>query len=102
MSALETTVRVSPEKQTLILAGEVVPRRSPGASAPSRPLTIVATPADETMLLMRDGDQYQASGSEFIPISRDFSSPPSPADAYLRTQALSSIRGRTHLVDTYA
>jgi hypothetical protein len=44
MSALEPTVRVNSEKQTLILAGEPVPRR---------PLTIVATPVDDPFLLVR-------------------------------------------------
>src|ERR1700761_9263783 len=100
MSALETTVRVSPEKQTLILAGEEIPRRNQGNSTPGRPLTIVATPADQTMLLMRDGGD--SPGSELIPISRTLAWPPSPANEYLRPQSLSSRLGPTHLVDTYA
>jgi hypothetical protein len=49
MSALENTVRVSSEKQTLILAGEPVPQRG-GIAGPrsfayidsQRPLTIIA------------------------------------------------------------
>ena|ERR1700733_16197002 len=100
MSALETTVRVTSEKQTLILAGEEIPRRNRADLSSSRPLTIVATPADETMLLMRDG--AESPGSELIPVSRSFALPPSPANAYLRTQALSPRRGPAHLVDTYA
>jgi hypothetical protein len=100
MSALETTVRVTPEKQTLILAGEEIPRRSLADSSSSRPLTIVATQADETLLLMRDGNA--APGTELIPVLRNVTQPANPATAYLRTQALSSPRGRAHLVDTYA
>jgi hypothetical protein len=99
MSALETTVRVSPEKQTLILAGEAIPRRN-FDSLSNRPLTIVATPADETKLLIQDGSEPAASA--LIPISRNFTSPASPANAYLRTQALTLRGGRTHLLDTYA
>jgi hypothetical protein len=99
MSALETTVRVTPEKQTLILAGESLPRRSL-ANSSDRPLTIVATPADQTMLLMQD--RGESPGSELISISRAFAFPPSPAGAYLRTQALSSLGDPAHLVDTYA
>ncbi|HXP65489.1 MAG TPA: hypothetical protein VN815_08450 [Steroidobacteraceae bacterium] len=99
MSALETTVRVSPEKQTLILAGETIPRRN-FDSLSNRPLTIVATPADETMLLMQDGDG--PAGSALPKAARNFITPVSPANAYLRTQALSSPHRRTHLVDLYA
>jgi hypothetical protein len=85
-------VRVTPEKQTLILAGEDVPRRDHVNSAHSRPLTIVATPADETMLLMQDGDRS----------SRASPLPMSPASAYLLTQALARSPRPAHLVDTYA
>ena len=99
MSALETTVRVGPEKQTLILAGEAIPRRNVDSVA-NRPLTIVATPADETMLLNQDGKQ--PTGSALLENSRRFAPPANPAYAYLRTQALSSPRSRTHLVDLYA
>ena len=99
MSALETTVRVTPEKQTLILAGEEIPRRNHANSTPVRPLTIVATSADQTMLLMRDGGE--SPGSDLIPVSRTFALPPSPANEYSRTQSLSSF-GPAHLVDTYA
>jgi hypothetical protein len=100
MSALETTVRVTSEKQTLILAGEEIPRRNLADVNSSRPLTIVATRADETMLLMSDG--AEAPGSALMPLSRTSALPPSPANAYLRTQALTSRRARAHLVDTYA
>jgi hypothetical protein len=100
MSALETTVRVTPEKQTLILAGEEIPRRNFVNASSGRPLTIVATPADETLLLMQDG--IDSPGSALIPISPNSAPIASPANAYLRTQAISSRNGRAHLVDTYA
>ena len=100
MSALETTVRVTSEKQTLILAGEEIPRRSLADSTSSRPLTIVATQADETLLLMRDGNA--PPGTELTPVLHNFPLAATPANAYLRTQALASQRGRAHLVDTYA
>ena len=91
MSALETIVRVSPEKQTLILAGEMIPRR---------PLTIVATPVEEPMLLVRESDE--PAGSALTLRTRNPSASANPADAYIRTQALSSHRARTRLVDLYA
>jgi hypothetical protein len=99
MSALETTVRVSPEKQTLILAGETIPRRN-FDSLSNRPLTIVATPADETLLLNQDGERARASA--LVANSRNFAPHSSAAHAYLSAQALSSPRSRTHLVDLYA
>src|ERR1700759_1614033 len=99
MSALETTVRASPEKQTLILAGENIPRRNLAETDPRRPLTIVATRADQTLLLMQDGDE--PTGSSLIPLPRYFSPPSSPAKAYLNTQALTSQRGSHHLIDVY-
>ena len=109
MSALETTVRVSSEKQTLILAGEVIPRRGLSNSATDsglldtssrRPLTIVATPVEEPMLLVQDSDG--PAGSALMVHARNPSSAANPADAYARTQALSSRRSRTPLVDIYA
>jgi hypothetical protein len=100
MSALETTVRVTSEKQTLILAGEEIPRRNFADSTSSRPLTMVATQADETLLLMHDGNALP--GAELIPVLHNFALSANPANEYLRIQALSSPRGRAHLVDTYA
>ena len=100
MSALETTVRVSPEKQTLILAGENIPRRTLADADARRPLTIVATRADQTLLLMQDGEE--STGSSLIPMPRYFAPPSSPAKAYLNTQALTSQRGPNHLIDVYA
>jgi hypothetical protein len=100
MSALETTVRVTPEKQTLILAGENDPPRGRANSDSHRPLTIVATRADETLLLMQDGDT--PTGSALIPLPRNFPSHGSPANAYLNTQALTAPRSPAHLIDVYA
>jgi hypothetical protein len=100
MSALETTVRVNSEKQTLILAGEPVPRR---------PLTLVATPLGSPMLLIQSG--FQELGAELTP------SPQSPAlshrlaarsnannaaNSYARTQQLTSGGARPAIIDTYA
>jgi hypothetical protein len=109
MSALETTVRVSSEKQTLILAGEAIPRRGLSNSATDSglldassrwPLTIVATPVDEPMLLIQQSDG--PAGSALMVHTRNPSPSANPADAYVRTQALSSRRTRTPLVDIYA
>jgi hypothetical protein len=109
MSALETTVRVSSGKQTLILAGEAIPRRGVSnfamdsglldASSP-RPLTVVATPVEEPMLLIQESDG--PAGSALMMHARNPSPSANPADAYVRTQALSSRRTRTPLVDIYA
>jgi hypothetical protein len=105
MSALENTVRVSSEKQTLILAGEPVPQRGVIAGPRSfayidsqRPLTIIATPVDDPMLL------------ELTSLSRDLISPRSAdrgnshgaAGAYARTQELASASARSAIIDTYA
>src|SRR5271168_1786873 len=99
MSALETTVRVSPEKQTLILAGEAIPRRNFDSLA-NRPLTIVATPADDTLLLIQGSGE--PANTALTPLVRNFTLPASPANAYLRTQAMTSLHRRTRLLDTYA
>lgn len=108
MSALETIVRVTSEKQTLILAGEVIPRRgllnsktdSATLDAGSRPLTIVATPVEEPMLLVQGTDW--PAGSAPMALPRNPGPAANPVDAYVRTQALSSRRTRTPLVDIYA
>jgi hypothetical protein len=103
MSALETTVRVNSEKQTLILAGEPLPRQSLTesisrrfaytAAASPRPLTILATPIDEPMLI------------DLVPSYTSFaerSSAPHAVDAYARTQQLAVGNARTSIIDTYA
>jgi hypothetical protein len=96
-------VRVNSEKQTLILAGESVPQGGGRASVRSvayidsqRPLTIIATPVDDPMLL------------ELTPLSRDLVSPAdrgnshSAAGAYARTQELAGGSARRAIIDTYA
>jgi hypothetical protein len=102
MSALGTTVRVNSENQTLILAGEPVPRRSLTESNPrgfayiaaasARPLTVVATPVDDPMLI------------DLVPSHRlaDRGSAYNAADAYARTQQLAVGNSRTAIIDTYA
>jgi hypothetical protein len=105
MSALENAVRVSSEKQTLILAGEPAPPRGVVAAVRTvpyldsqRPLTIIATPVDDPMLL------------ELTSLSRDLVSRLSAnrgnshtaANAYARTQELARGSARSALIDTYA
>ena len=94
-------MRVSSEKQTLILAGEAVPQRPL-----SRPLTIVATPADVTFLLAQ-GDEVLGGpeGTLLLPVPAfAFQGNISygAADAYARTQALAGGNSRTAIIDTYA
>jgi hypothetical protein len=100
MSALETTLRVNSENQTLILAGEPVPRR---------PLTLVATPVANPMLIVQGG--FQELGMEFtgspqsIALSNRFTDRGSAfnaVSAYTRTQQLSVGSARTAIIDTYA
>lgn len=118
MSALENAVRVNSDKQTLILAGEPIPRRSVseslaggrGLSYPDsqRPLTLVATPVDDPVLLLQSGSE--PIGTELTPLSRnlvshrssDRGNPYSAANAYARTQELSGGSQRSVLIDTYA
>jgi hypothetical protein len=92
MSALEPTVRVNSEKQTLILAGEPVPRR---------PLTIVATPVDDPFLIVHGGSEAPSTELAILPRDRR-STGYSAANAYARTQELSLSRARTAIIDTYA
>lgn len=95
-------MRVSSEKQTLILAGEAVPQRPL-----SRPLTIVATPADVTFLLAQ-GDELLGSSEDstlLLPVpafSFHGNISYGAADAYARTQALAGGNSRTAIIDTYA
>ena len=99
MSALETTVRVNSERQTLILAGEPVPQR---------PLTLVATPVGDPKLIVQS--VFQEVGSEFtlpqsfVPSHRfaEGGSTSNSVSAYARTQQLSVGRARTAIIDTYA
>jgi hypothetical protein len=109
MSALETTVRVSSEKQTLILAGEPVPRRFAFNSSTQRPLTLVATPVDDSMLIAQGGfddlSPNLAAPSRNLVLSASFAARGSAynaADAYVRTQQLSIDSARSAIIDTYA
>lgn len=78
-------MRVSSEKQTLILAGESVPQRDP---ASRRPITIIATPVDDRL----------AVSNRLTDRSNSFSA----ASAYARTQELSANGGRKIIIDAYA
>ena len=105
MSALENTVRVSSEKQTLILAGESAPQRGVVAGARSfayigsrRPLTIIATPVDDPMLL----ELTSLSRDLLSPRSADRGNSYSAACAYARTQQLAGGSARSAIIDTYA
>jgi hypothetical protein len=113
-------VRVNSNKQTLILAGEPIPQRGAARSEEPR-LTIVATRADETLLLAQ-GDfspkpfavesnsslmtvamakgQYMLARSGYRPSTRGASF--SAANEYARTQDLPGNGSRTALIDTYA
>jgi hypothetical protein len=120
-------VRVNSDNQTLILAGEAIPRRdlaslsanAHGLNHSGPPLTIVATPADDTKLLAR-GDfagnfsaaagstsplktltAYQHSLLRSSPLSSRGSSF-NAANEYARTQDLSNHGMRTAIIDTYA
>ena len=113
-------MRVNSNKQTLILAGEAIPRRA-AARSDEACLTIVATRADDTMLLAQ-GDfsqkpsapesssplmtiamakgQYKLARSGYVPSSRGSSF--NAANEYARTQDLSGNGSRTAIIDTYA
>jgi hypothetical protein len=90
---------VSSEKQTLILAGEAVPQRPL-----PRPLTIVATPADVTLLLAQGDEVSGSSEGTLLPPAFTFHRNMSygAAGAYARTQALTAGNSRTAIIDTYA
>jgi hypothetical protein len=105
MSALETTVRVSSEKQTLILAGEPVPQRRmslAGRSIPyldsQLPLTLVATPVDDPVAL----ETAEVTRNLVSAGNMTRGNARSAAGAYLRTQELSGSGTRSALIDTYA
>lgn len=119
MSALETTVRVNSENQTLILAGEAVPRRSATeygarafantASPLRRTLTIVATPVDDPKLIIQGNFDEVSLESTALPRNLvasyrvfDRGSASNAANAYARTQELSVSSGHTAIIDTYA
>jgi hypothetical protein len=110
MSALETTVRVNSEKQTLILAGEPEPRRFVyNAASLQRPLTVVATPVDDPMLIARSGGADAGSYAIAVPgnlvpslsFAHRGGSTYKAAHAYARTQQLFADT-RSAIIDTYA
>jgi hypothetical protein len=119
MSALETTVRVNSEKQTLILAGEPLPRRgltesnaqgfAYAATASPRPLTLVATPIDEPLLIAQGGFKDVSPPLSTLPLNlvpphrfADRGGASNAATAYARTQQLAAGSSRTGIIDTYA
>ena len=93
-------MRVSSEKQTLILAGEAAPRRPV-----TRALTIVTTPADVTLLLAQ-GDEASRPEGRLLHAAPAFSFHGNisyvAAGAYARTQALAGGNSRAAIIDTYA
>jgi hypothetical protein len=123
-------VRVNSDKQTLILAGEAIPRRdAANSSANELPfsdagprLTMVATRADETMLLAQ-GDFAHKTNAAADDATSPFFAPTSPygqsnlvrsvytpssrgssfnaVNEYARTQDRSA-HARTMIIDTYA
>lgn len=103
-------MRVNSENQTLILAGEPLPRRSltesnargfAFAASPSRrPLTLVATPVDEPILIGQSGSEDLSAELTVLPRNRG--SVYSGADAYARTQQLAAGSARSAIIDTYA
>ena len=110
MSALETTVRVNSEKQTLILAGEPEPRRfAYDTTSTQRPLNVVATPVDDPALIAPRGlegiSPYGAATPRNLVPSvslADRGGAYSAANAYARTQQLFADSSRSMLIDTYA
>jgi hypothetical protein len=117
---------VNSNNQTLILAGEAIPRRDVGSSSAdalglsgARPLTIVATPADDPRLLTQGSYAGNAnaaaseSTSSFITISSyqntllrsstvSRGASFNAAYAYARTQDLTNSAPRAAIIDTYA
>ncbi len=108
MSALETTVRVNSEKQTLILAGEPVPQRFSYNATPQRPLTVVATPVDDPLLISQPGLDDLSPDVMNLPGYLAPSALPAERGtygavaAYARTQQLSAGNPRLAIIDTYA
>ena len=120
-------MRVNSDKQTLILAGEAIPRRDAASSSASDPalsdmgprLTIVATRADNTMLLAHGDFARKASTAAddsasavmtlstggqnklgYLPSARGSSF--HAANEYARTQDFWGHGTRSTIIDTYA
>ena len=114
------------DNQTLILAGEAIPRRDVGSSSTDalglsggRRLTIVATPADDPPLLTQGTFAGNANAAVPEPTSSLITITPyqntllrsstvprgasfNAAHAYARTQDLMNSAPRTAIIDTYA
>lgn len=101
MSALETTVRVNSERQTLILAGEPVPQRFTDGASARRTITLVATLVDDPKLIMQGSFEEFSPESTAVP-RNDRSSAYGAATAYARTQQSSLGNARKAIIDTYA
>jgi hypothetical protein len=112
-------VRVNSDKQTLILAGEAIPRRDTARSTAGDlgppdlgpRLTIVATRADYTMLLahgdptappmtLLTGGQNKLDRSGYLSSARGFSF--NAANEYARTQDFWGNGTRSTIIDTFA
>jgi hypothetical protein len=112
-------VRVNSDKQTLILAGEAVPRRDAartsasglGLSEMGPRQTLVATRADNTMLLahgdstspvmtLSTGGQNKLERSGYLSSARGSSF--HAANEYARTQDFWGTCTRSTTIDTYA
>ncbi len=130
LSASKPTVRVTSDKQTLILAGEAIPRRDAMSSPASDlgrtdigpRLTIVATRADNTLLLahgafarnasqpagdstsavmtLSTGGQHKLERSGYLSSARGSSI--HAANEYARTQDFGGHVTRSTIIDTFA
>lgn len=88
-------MRINPEKQTLILAGEAIPRREV-AVVPGAPQV---TNGSSSLALSPSVGHNRV---EFTARVSAGGFPPSAANAYARTQGLSALRARTVIIDVYA
>jgi hypothetical protein len=106
-------VRVNSDKQTLILAGEIVPwtgiaksvNESAASATTSRThrLTIVATRAEPMLLVQGEYAQHSGALVAKTPYaSTNRGSSFSAANEYARTQELPGFGNRTPIIDTYA
>ena len=107
------TVRVNSDKQTLILAGEAIPRRDAARSTASDfglsemgpRLTMVATRADNTMLLAQGDSASPSEASVALSTggeSKLHRSAFNAANEYARTQDFWGTGIRSPTIDTYA
>jgi hypothetical protein len=90
-------VRVNSDKQTLILAGEPVPRRDAMEVPSRRPVTLIATRVDAPVLLIQATASGKLAASDRM---LDRGSAFKAVRAYARTQQPDS--GHALTIDTYA